>query len=89
MVAETRAPPDGWLSAEIAGILSVSSTLELLTWWLRQKPPLPIEHIAEIHERIVISPIMNAQDNPRRPSAAPRRSGKAPRTASRTPRRSG
>jgi AcrR family transcriptional regulator len=60
-VAEQRAPPDGWLPAEIAGILVVSSTIELLTWWLRQKTPQSIEQIAEIHERIIISPVLNSR----------------------------
>jgi AcrR family transcriptional regulator len=60
-VAETRTPPDSWLIPEIAGILVVSATIELLTWWLRQKEPESIEEIAEIHERIIISPVMNAK----------------------------
>ena len=60
-VAEKRTPPDSWLSPEIAGILVVSATIELLTWWLRQKHPEPIERVAEIHERIIISPVMNAK----------------------------
>ncbi|HEX4376204.1 MAG TPA: TetR/AcrR family transcriptional regulator [Steroidobacteraceae bacterium] len=60
-VAETRTPPDSWLSSEIAGILVVSATIELLSWWLRQKVPQSIEQIAEIHERIIISPVMNAK----------------------------
>jgi AcrR family transcriptional regulator len=60
-VAETRTPPDSWLLPEIAGILVVSATIELLTWWLRQKQPETIERIAEIHEHIIISPVMNAK----------------------------
>jgi AcrR family transcriptional regulator len=67
VVAEKRTPPDSWLSAEIGGILTVSSTLELLTWWLRQKEPLPIEDIADIHERIIILPVMNSKKYSRRP----------------------
>jgi hypothetical protein len=50
---------------EIAGILVVSATIELLTWWLRQKHPQPIERVAEIHERIIISPVMNAKKRSR------------------------
>jgi AcrR family transcriptional regulator len=67
VVAENRTPPDSWLSAEIGGILTVSSTLELLTWWLRQKAPLPIEDIADIHERIIILPVMNSKKYSHRP----------------------
>jgi AcrR family transcriptional regulator len=68
-VAENRAGPDSSLPADIAGILVVSSTLELLTWWLRQKKPLRIEQIAEIHEHVIISPVIHANDgNYRRPT---------------------
>jgi len=70
VVAEARTPPDGWLSAEIGGILTVSSTLELLTWWLRQKQPLPIEDIADIHERIIILPVMTSKKYSHRPRRA-------------------
>ncbi|HMK87147.1 MAG TPA: TetR/AcrR family transcriptional regulator [Steroidobacteraceae bacterium] len=45
--------------SEIVIILVVSSTIELLAWWLRQKKPLSVERIAEIHERLIISPAIN------------------------------
>lgn len=45
-----------WRPTEIAIILVVSSTIELLAWWLRQKKPLSAERIAEIHARFIIMP---------------------------------
>jgi len=43
-------------------MLNVSSTIEVLSWWLRQKRPLPIDRMAQIHERVVIIPILDAAD---------------------------
>jgi AcrR family transcriptional regulator len=61
-VAASRSDPDNWLPPELAVSLNVSSTIEVLTWWLRQKRPLPIERVAEIHERVVIVPILEAAE---------------------------
>jgi len=47
---------DGWLPEGLATILAVSVTIELLTWWLRQAEPLPAADVAEILDRIAISP---------------------------------
>jgi AcrR family transcriptional regulator len=59
-VAVTRADPNSWLPSELAVTFNVTCTIELLAWWLRQKKPMPIERIAEIHERVVIAPTMEA-----------------------------
>jgi AcrR family transcriptional regulator len=45
-----------WVPAEIGTRITVSSTLELLTWWLSQKKPLPVAQVAEILDRLVIAP---------------------------------
>lgn len=49
--------------AEILTILIVSSTIELLAWWLRQKKPMSVERIAEIHERLIITPAIKYNEN--------------------------
>ena len=59
-VATPRSNPNNWLPPELAVTFNVSCTIELLTWWLRQKRPLSIKRIAEIHERIIINPVMAA-----------------------------
>lgn len=56
--AATRTKSD-WLPADISAILVVSSTLELLTWWLRQKNPASIDKVAQIHHRAIISPVIS------------------------------
>jgi AcrR family transcriptional regulator len=59
-VAKVRMPPGGPLRAEAGVLLIVSGTIELLTWWLRQADPLSIEQISEIHDELVVSPIIAA-----------------------------
>jgi AcrR family transcriptional regulator len=62
-IAATRSQPDHWLPNEVAVILVISATIELLAWWLRQKDPLTIEQIAKIHDRIVVSPTLNSDES--------------------------
>jgi hypothetical protein len=57
----------------------VSSTIEVLTWWLRQKRPLPIERVAEIHERVVIIPILEAAEMGKWKATGKRRQQQRPR----------
>jgi AcrR family transcriptional regulator len=65
-VAVSRAPSGDWLPSEVGVLLIVSGTIELLAWWLRQTDPLSIERIAEIHARIVVSPVIEVSDAKRR-----------------------
>jgi AcrR family transcriptional regulator len=60
-IAATRGRPGVWPPADIATILVVSSTIELLSWWLRQRKPMTIEQVAEIHERVIMEPTVNFQ----------------------------
>ena len=53
-VAATHArPADGWMPLELKVILSVSSMVETLSWWLRQERPLPVTEIAAYIDRII------------------------------------
>ncbi len=70
-IAATRAHVNDWPPADISTILVVSSTVELLSWWLQQKRPLPIEEVAAIYERIIIYPHVRGDRIP--PERAPRR----------------
>lgn len=58
--AVTRAPTGDWMPSEVGVLLVVSGTLELLVWWLRQADPLPIERMAQIYDRVVVSPVIAA-----------------------------
>jgi AcrR family transcriptional regulator len=57
-LAAERPDPLVWLPPDLVTILVVSSTLELLTWWLRQEKPLSVERIAEIHDLQIVAPAL-------------------------------
>jgi AcrR family transcriptional regulator len=59
-IAATQGRRDVFPPADIATILVVSSTIELLSWWLRQRKPLSIEKVAEIHEAIIVTPTVGS-----------------------------
>jgi AcrR family transcriptional regulator len=70
-VALTRSRPNQWPPADLSTILIVCSTIELLSWWLRQEAPLSIKEVAEIYERVIITPTIHMKRVP--PSRAIRR----------------
>lgn len=62
-VAASWKSTSAWLPAEVGVILVTSGTIELLAWWLKQKKPIPVEQLAVIFDRTVISPIVSPQEN--------------------------
>jgi AcrR family transcriptional regulator len=68
-VASTRIATDAWPPADLAAILVVSSTIELLTWWLRSEHPLSAEQVADILETTIIMPTVKA--TPKAAAASP------------------
>lgn len=58
-LASTRAKAGQWLPAELGITLAVSSTVELLAWWLSQTKPMSVKRAAEILNRIVIAPAVS------------------------------
>jgi len=55
-IAASRSSEGVWPPVEVATLLIVSGTVELLAWWLRQSKPMAVRDIAEIHSRIVMLP---------------------------------
>lgn len=53
--------PRAWPPVEVATLLVVSGTLELLAWWLRQPKPLSIREVAEIHHQVVVMPAISGK----------------------------
>jgi AcrR family transcriptional regulator len=49
--------PVSWLPADLGTAIVVSSIIEILVWWLRQKKPMPVAQVAAILNRIAIYPI--------------------------------
>jgi AcrR family transcriptional regulator len=59
-VARSRGPDhirlDTWLPTELGVLYGVAATIEIIAWWLRQGRAVPVEQIAEIHDRLVLTP---------------------------------
>lgn len=49
--------PVSWLPADLGTALVVSSIIEILMWWLKQKKPVPVARVAAILNRVAIYPI--------------------------------
>jgi AcrR family transcriptional regulator len=67
-VARTRGPThirlDNWLPTELGVLFGVAGTLEIIAWWLRQGRAVPVEQIAEIHDRLVLTPTVAGGSKP-------------------------
>jgi len=63
-IAATRTRVNKWPPADISTILVVSSTVELVSWWLQQKKPPKIEEVASIYEHIIIQPHVRSERIP-------------------------
>lgn len=48
-----------WLPHELAVTFSVSSLVDILGWWLKQKNPAPVKYIAEVVNKLSIDPIFD------------------------------
>lgn len=46
-----------WLPADAGIVIVVSSTIELIAWWLTQQKPVSVQKIADIYNRAILSPI--------------------------------
>jgi AcrR family transcriptional regulator len=47
-----------WLPLELANIVGVSATVEILAWWLQRDRRVTVKRIARILDRLVISPFV-------------------------------
>lgn len=47
-----------WLPLELANIVGVSATVEILAWWLQRGRRVPVKEIAKVLDRLVISPFV-------------------------------
>lgn len=59
-VAAKRTRGKDWIPLDIAVILVTSGMIELFSWWLAEKDPLPVEDVARICQEIVVSPVVDA-----------------------------
>lgn len=50
--------PDSWLPGELRIVFPTGGAIDVLAWWLQQRRPLPVERIAEILDRLVVTPTL-------------------------------
>ncbi len=50
-------PQGQWLPVDAGVIFGVSSTIELLSWWLMQEQPISAQEFAKIYQHLVITPL--------------------------------
>ncbi|GAB3101138.1 TetR/AcrR family transcriptional regulator [Pseudomaricurvus hydrocarbonicus] len=60
-LAEDAPKAEAWLPAELAVTFAVTSALDILTWWLKQKKPMSNKEIAVILNRLAIAPVYQPQ----------------------------
>ena len=46
----------GWLPADLGIVFSVTATIEIIAWWLRQPETVPLAKVAEYLDRLAIAP---------------------------------
>jgi AcrR family transcriptional regulator len=61
-----------WLPVELGAIYGVSATVEILAWWLRQPENFSVERIAEIVDRLVMTPSVGSNMHAQARRARPR-----------------
>lgn len=55
---DEAATPKSWLPSDLAVRFSVNSSLDVLTWWLKQANPPSVKEMAEILNRLTVIPVM-------------------------------
>lgn len=49
-----------WLPVDLGVTFGVTATVEILAWWLQQAPDYPEERVAELLDRLVITPTVGS-----------------------------
>ena len=55
---KTMSSRRAWLPLELANIVGVSATVEILAWWLQRGRGMTVKEIARVLDRLVISPFI-------------------------------
>ncbi len=56
-LAEERPNPEPWLPDELAVTFAVTGVVEILAWWLKQSDPPSVQQMAEVVNRLTVTPI--------------------------------
>jgi AcrR family transcriptional regulator len=61
--AAERPIPGSWLPGDLRIVFAVSATVEVLAWWLKQADPPSVKQMAQILDRLVITPSITPEWN--------------------------
>ncbi|MGB8365769.1 MAG: TetR/AcrR family transcriptional regulator [Rhizomicrobium sp.] len=61
--AADRTNQKSWLPGDLSVVYSVAATIEILAWWLKQNEPPSVKRMAEILDRLVITPSLARDDD--------------------------
>lgn len=50
---------ESWLPGDLRVAFAVAATLEILAWWLEERQPASVEQIADILDRLVVTPSLS------------------------------
>ncbi len=65
-LAEASPNPGAWLPADLTVVFSVTGTVEILAWWLKQKDPPSVDQMGEVVDSLIVAPSMAGSER-RRP----------------------
>jgi AcrR family transcriptional regulator len=57
-IAVTHPNPGAWLPADLTVVFSVTGTVEILAWWLKQRNPPSVDQMAEVLDSLIVAPSM-------------------------------
>jgi AcrR family transcriptional regulator len=55
-VAAQHESHETWLPNDLRVVFCVAGVIEILAWWLKQKTPMSVNRIAEVLDRLVVTP---------------------------------
>ncbi len=58
-LAEERSDPEAWVPDDLAVTFTITASVEILSWWLKQDSNIPIDEIALYLNRLAIAPIFS------------------------------
>lgn len=58
-IAKEKSEPDLWLPENLAVSFTVTASIEILTWWLKQPEPVAVEIAAKYLNKLAIDPIID------------------------------
>jgi AcrR family transcriptional regulator len=53
-----------WLPGDLRVVFSVSASIDILAWWLKQHDPPSVSEMAEIIDKLVVIPAISVRDAP-------------------------